>query len=131
VIPNSAADRVFVAEPRDPDWADWCEADVMRRIWGITTWSKTIIEEIACRAFLCRVVVDMPTPGVLASLYTNIAIHQLYGDGVTALEWNELPAQGRRFRAVYYLHYDRSDTVAWMDPVALQGRVEQSGESRV
>lgn len=111
MIPNSAADRVFLAEPRDDAWADWCEADVMRRIWGITTWSKTIIEEIACRASLCRVIVDMPTPGVLASLYTNIALHQLYGDGVTPLEWNELSAPARRFRAVFYLQYDRAERI--------------------
>ncbi|MBA3540620.1 MAG: hypothetical protein H0T79_13500, partial [Deltaproteobacteria bacterium] len=107
MIPNSAADRRFLAEKRDTVWADWCEADVMRRIWGITTWSDTIIEEIACRSLLCRVVVNMPTPGVLASLYTNIVIHHLYGDGVTPLEWNELAAPHGRSRAVFYLEYRR------------------------
>ncbi len=107
IPPNSAAERAFLAEIRDESWAGMCEGDVMRRIWGICTWSDTTIEEIVSRTTLCRVTVNMGKPGVLASLYTNIALQHLYGDGVHGLEWNELPAPSGRFRAVFYLVYHR------------------------
>jgi len=109
MTPNSAADRAFLAEPRDEEWAAFREADVRRRIWGICQWSKSVIEEITCRTSICRVTMRMRSPSVLGSLFTNIEVPQLYGAGVTGLEWNELEAPERRFRAVYYLAYPDRD----------------------
>lgn len=110
MTPNSAADRAFLAEPRDDGWARWCEGDVMRRLWGICAWSRSKIEEIVARSSMCRVTVDLSSPAVLASLYTNIAIAHLYGDGVSGVEWNELPSRPGRFRAVFYLAYPDRDS---------------------